>query len=86
MSGLLFLVILPGVIVITMVLALVWQRKAITTQQRAMAQVEELLAMSRRNAELQEQMAAMAEESVGNHREMIELLRRLVERRLLDSR
>ena len=42
--------------------------------------------MSRRNAELQEQMAAMAEESLRNQREMIELLRRFVERRLLDSR
>ena len=86
MSGLFFLVILPGVVVITMVLALVWQRKGLTTQQRAMSHVEESLAMSRRNAELQEQMAAMAEESLRNQHEMIELLQRLVERRLLDSR
>ncbi len=86
MSGLFFLVVFPGVFVLTMVLALVWQRKGLTTQQRAMSHVEESLAMSRRNAELQEQMAAMAEESLRNQREMIELLRRFVERRLLDSR
>ncbi len=86
MGGLFFLVILPGVVVITMVLALVWQRKGLTTQQRAMSHVEESLAMSRRNAELQEHMAAMAEESLHNQQEMIELLKRLVERRLLDSR
>src|SRR4051794_14335419 len=85
-AGLLIFVLIPVGFVVAMVLALVWQRRGLTTQERAMSDVQESLALSRRSVELQEQMAAMAEESVRNQREMLELLRRLTERRLLDSR
>jgi hypothetical protein len=84
MSELTFSMLTLGALVLVLVLSLLWQRKGLNTQQRAMSHVEESLALSRRSVELQEQVAALAEESLRNQREMIELLRRLVERRLLD--
>ena len=86
LGGLLFFVVFPAVFVITIVLALVWQRRGLTTQQRAMSHVEESIARGRRSIELQERMAAMAEESLQNQREMVELLRRLMERLPPDPR
>jgi hypothetical protein len=84
-GGLLFFFMIPAGLVLLMVLALVWQRRGLRTQERAMSHVQESLDLSRRNVELQEQMAAMAAESLQNQRETVELLRRLTERRLLDS-
>jgi H+/Cl- antiporter ClcA len=81
LGGLFFLILFPAALVLAIVLALVWQRKAMNTQQRAMSHVEESLALSRRSVELQEQVAVMAEESLRNQREMLELLRRLLDSR-----
>ena len=84
-GGLLFFVMILAGLGLAMALVLVWQRKGLSTQERAMSHIQESMALSRRNVQLQEQMAAMGEESPQNQREMVELLRRLMERRLLDS-
>jgi hypothetical protein len=91
LGGLLFFVVFPAVFVITVfaitiVLALVWQRRGLTTQQRAMSHVEETIAQGRRSFELQERMAALAEESLQTQREIVELLRRFMERLPPDPR
>jgi hypothetical protein len=84
-GGLLFFLMIPAGLVLAIVLALVWQRRGLSTQERAMSHVQESLALSRRSVELHEQMAAMAKESLQNQREIVQLLRRLTERRLLDA-
>jgi hypothetical protein len=48
-----------------------------------MSQIEESLDLSRRGVELEERMAAMAEEALRNQGEMLELLRRSAGLRLL---
>ena len=79
-GGLLLVLALSAV---ALALALAWQRKALGTQQRAMSQIEESLALSRRGVELGERMDARAEEALRNQGEMLELLRRSAGLRLL---
>jgi uncharacterized membrane-anchored protein YhcB (DUF1043 family) len=78
------LMILVGLaigLVVLLVLATVWQRQGLTNQQRAMARVKESLELSRRNVELGEEANALTAELLETQREMLQLLRRLVEAR-----
>ncbi len=76
-SALLVPIALVAGFLILMVLALVWQRKGLTTQQQAMSTVEEGMQLSRRGVELTEQAVALGEESLKVQREMVQALHQL---------
>ena len=80
-SLLLVPIVVIGGTLLLMVLALVWQKKGLTGQQRALSHVEESLTLSRRAVELQERSIVLAEELISNQRTMIDLLRRDADRR-----
>lgn len=68
-------------VVLVMILALVWQKKGLAGQQKALSHVDESMALSRRSLELAEKGVALAEESNRNQREMILILRRDADQR-----
>jgi len=70
--------IIVGGLVTLMVLALVWQRKGLTTQQQAMSSVEESLRLSRRGVDLGEQSQALHAENLKIQREMLQVLHRIL--------
>ncbi len=63
--------------VLLMVLALAWQRKALSGQSRGLAQVEEALMLSQRAVELQEESNDLLRRAVEQQQEMLRLLGRL---------
>lgn len=91
-SAVLIPLLLLGGFFVLMILALVWQRKGLTTQQEAMSTVEESLQLSRRSVdlgersvelgersiELGEQVHALGEESLKVQREILQVLQRLL--------
>src|SRR5262245_51824173 len=77
---LVFMPVVLGGALLVLVMALAWQRKGLTTQQRAMSQVDESLELSRRSIELQEEALALARDGLRCQREVLEVLRRLADR------
>ena len=78
-----FLILLGGLILV-LILSLVWQRKGLRGQQKALSHIDESLALSRRAVELNERLVELAEESIRNQHEMIQLLGRDTARRWLE--
>jgi hypothetical protein len=75
--------IIGGLVVLALTLCLMIV--GISWQRRALSQFDEGMALSRRGVELGERSNALAEESLRNPREMIQLLRQLANRRWLEQ-